>query len=109
MKRTLFRCKFFGPLCLRYVHVSGVNGQWFYHKWCRSDSGAASFLSRAVQAIKDYAATGEWQVVTIPRVHIGLEAALAEAEKQHQLAAIEVPIEIPVAVTEGASQKMVRV
>jgi hypothetical protein len=65
-------------------------------------------LGQAVDAIKTYASSGDWQLQSVPRIHIGLEATLATAEQQHDLPVIDAPTKVPIDVPTGASVKLVR-
>eukprot|EP00887_Chlorella_sp_A99_P001913 scaffold18.g1913.t1 len=52
-----------------------------------SDSGAASFLGEVLTAVKQMKELEHWQLVTVPRVHLPYEAALA-AGATHALPAL---------------------
>jgi nuclear cap-binding protein subunit 1 len=56
-----------------------------------SDNGGASFLAQVVAAVAQMAGDARWQLDGVPRVHLGVEATLATAERSHHLAAPAVP------------------
>lgn len=72
-----------------------------------SDNGGASFLGEVVVSIKRMVASGDWTLLSIPRVHLPLEATLATATEVHEISVPEVPSSPPVAIPEGASDVLV--
>ena len=74
--------------------------------WCRSDNGAASFLGEAVAAVRAMVDASQWQLESVPRVHLAQEVALAEAQGS-DLPALQAPQQAPVQLPEGATPALV--
>ncbi len=74
--------------------------------FCRSDSGGASFLGEVVEAVREMVVAQQWQLESVPRLHVSHEVALAEAQGS-DLPAVAVPVQAPVQVPEGASSTVV--
>ena len=72
-----------------------------------SDGAAASFLPQAIAAVSQMAADGAWELESVPRVHLALEATLATAERSHALPLPEVPSAPAVTLPPGAPPALV--
>ena len=70
--------------------------------FCRSDNGAASFLGEVVAAVRAMVEASQWQLESVPRVHLAQEVALAEAQGS-ELPAVQAPQQAPVQLPERAT------
>lgn len=61
-----------------------------------SDGGAASFLSEYVSAFKQMIELEQWELVSIPRVHMDYEITLAGAQQTHTIQLPAIPTNPPI-------------